>query len=63
MLDQSETPREFFVNITTRLIHKTSSAHQFCLPAVSDVVGYSDSLDQLVQQGFIPCPVCISEKE
>jgi hypothetical protein len=54
----TENPRRFLANLTTRTIHRTDSADAACRPAPTDALGFGDSLAYLEGQGLFACRVC-----
>jgi hypothetical protein len=51
--------RTYLANLTTRMVHSTSSEHPECVPEPTDAVGFGDDLEALRAQKMIPCPLCL----
>ena len=53
-MPEKET-RPYLVNITTRIVHSTSSERAECKPRRDDNIGYLDTVEDVSLEGFIFC--------
>jgi hypothetical protein len=63
----TDTPRQYLVNVTTRLVHRTDRDDPACRPAVEDAIGWGDELLPFFRRDtrfpalrpMIACSICV----
>lgn len=56
-----DNSRKYILMVNRREFHLTSSSESPCQPLDNEKIGYSDSKESLMNQGFLPCRWCLSE--